>query len=440
MHQFTHRRLLAAGFFLTVLLAGCSGNDAAGTAAPAAPSHTSVSTAHTASSTTAAADLGPAQHDGQRALQHVEALSQAIGPRVAGTTAEDRAAEYISSQFKADGYDVEVMDFSFVGDRFRPATVTLAGMDFEATTAANSAGGTVSAPAAFVGLANDEGIAGQTLAGRIAVADRGTLTFAEKAKNVVTRGAKGLIILNNQPGGVSANLGDPQRIPVVAAAGEDAAALRSAARAGTTLTIDSPNATATAAKNIIARPSKDTECRLLVGGHFDTVVSAPGANDNGSGTANVLELARAFAADGLDSGLCFATFSAEESGLYGSEALAQQMKSDGTLPKLMLNLDVTGIGSRVEVIGDSGYVSQTLEIANSIGVAAAKSQLPANTGSDHMSFQKVGVPVIFFTSGEFKTIHSPADLLKDIDESELDRVGDLAFATIAKLLPEVARG
>lgn len=440
MPLFVRLRSLTAGLLTAILLVGCSTQNSTSPPenttipATASPAHSSVAT------TTTAANLGPAEHDGQRALQHVEELSQTIGQRVAGTDAENRAVDYIASQFRSDGYDVEVMDFSFEGDRFRSAKVTVAGQAYEATTAADSAGGTLSAPAVFVGLADDAGIGGQDLTGKIAIADRGTLTFGQKAENVVAKGATGLIILNNQPGGVSATLSSPQQIPVVSVAGEDASPLRKAAQSGATLAIDSPNATETAAKNVIARPAKDAACKVLVGGHFDTVLSAPGANDNGSGTANVLELARAFAADGLDSGLCFATFSAEESGLFGSDALAQRMKADGALPALMLNLDVTGIGSRVEVIGDSGYVSQTLTIANDAGIPAVKSQLPANTGSDHMSFQKVGVPVIYFTSGEFDTIHSPGDVLKDIDESELDRVGDLAYATITELLPKVARG
>jgi Zn-dependent M28 family amino/carboxypeptidase len=138
--------------------------------------------------------------------------------------------------------------------------------------------------------------------------------------------------------------------------------------------------------------------------------------------------------------LCFAAFSAEESGLYGSAAMAARMKTDGELPGLMVNLDVTGIGQKVEVIGDSGYVTQAIALAKELGIPAERSSLPANSGSDHMSFEKVGVPVLYFESGEFATIHSPADVAKDVDITELERVGDLAYGAIAKLLPQVARG
>jgi aminopeptidase YwaD len=429
---------LAVAFFV----AGCSGNDP-GAGAPAnratTPGASTTAIVSPAGGVAGAATLGPAEHDGQRALQHIVELATIIGPRVAGTDAEGRAAGYIAGQFRADGYDVEVMDFSFEGDRFRPATVTVGGKAYQATTAAHSSGGDISRAGVFVGLADAGGIGGRDLAGKVAVADRGTLTFEEKAQNAARAGAAALIILNNQAGAVSADLHTQQDIPVVAITGEDADAVRAAARAGETIEVNSPNATSTDAKNVIARPKAGTTCKVLVGGHYDTVLSAPGANDNASGTANVIELARAFAADGLDDGLCFATFSAEESGLYGSAALAQRLKSEGALPALMVNLDVTGIGDKVDIIGDSGYVTQVLGLAKDLGIPAQRSSLPANTGSDHLSFQQVGVPVLYFESGEFATIHSPADVAKDIDIAELDRVGDLAYAAIAKLLPQSGR-
>jgi Iap family predicted aminopeptidase len=373
-------------------------------------------------------------------MAHVRALATTIGPRVAGTDAEKRAADYIASEFKADGYDVEVMEFNFEGDRFRPAKLTLEARTVAVTTAANSSGGTVSGSSVFVGLGDDAGIGGRSLKGKIAVADRGTLTFGQKAENVIAAGAVGLVILNNQPGAVSADLRKLQPIPVVAAAGEDADTLRAAAVAGKVLTIESPAPSTTMGRNVIARPKAGAACNLLVGGHYDTVVSAPGANDNATGTANVVELARAFAADGMDDGLCFVAFSAEESGIYGSGALAQRFGSGGGLPKLMVNLDVTGIGDQVELIGDRDYVTQTLAIAQRLNIPAVRSQLPPNTGSDHLSFQQMGVPVLYFTSGEFSTIHSPADATKDVEELELDRIGDLAYAAITQLLPKVARG
>ena len=127
--------------------------------------------------------------------------------------------------------------------------------------------------------------------------------------------------------------------------------------------------------------------KILVGGHHDTVPGSPGGNDNSSGTAHVIELARLLAADGLDEGLCFATFGAEELGLLGSDYLAGEWEELGVLPRFMVNLDVTGTGDVVAVIGTERLVDQALAIAVGLEVPAAESSLPPNAGSDHSSFE-----------------------------------------------------
>lgn len=380
---------------------------------------------------------GPAGHDAARALAHVEALARA--PRVSGTEGEAAAARYIAEAFAAAGYDAEVRPFAFEGDRFRAGNVTLNGTAIEALTMAGSPGGEVAAPSVYVGLADAEGIAGKDLSGRVAVADRGRLNFGVKYENVRAAGALGLVVVNNVAGPFSGNLAQGAEFPVVAVSQEDGAAIRAGARRGLELAIVAPPTIgATVARNVIAAPPGDGRCKVLVGGHFDSVPAAPGANDNATGTANVLELARAAAADGLDPGVCFAAFGAEESGLYGSAALAAELDAAGALPRYMLNLDVTGIGDDVEVIGTSGLARRAIEAARAAGVAAAPSTLPSNSGSDHMSFDAVGVETVFFTSGEFAAIHTPDDVSARVDAGMLDRSGDAAYALLRELLAEVA--
>lgn len=442
----TAASLLVAAFALALLFFG--GNDS--NTAPAAttpvthPSSTAAADTPSPTATVSAggptgrAD-GPAGHDGERAMAILKQLS--ANPRVAGTAQEAAAATFISDRLRSYGYTTEVLPFEFEGDRFRAGTAGAAGKDYEALTLAGSPGGKLSAPAVHIGLADTAGIAGQDLTGKIAVADRGTLNFIEKYENAKAAGAIGMIIVNNRPGPFSGNLTTLSSFPVVAVSQEDGAAFIAAARAGQQVSIDAPPTTGpTRAMNVLARATPGGRCQVLVGGHFDSVPGAPGANDNGSGAANVIELARAFAADGMDEGLCFALFGAEESGLYGSKALVEQFEKAGQLPAYMVNLDVTGIGNDVEVIGPSNLVERALSIAKGLSIPAVKSQLPPNSGSDHQSFQDAGVPAVFFTSGDFATIHSPQDVFADISEKELDAVGDVAYATIRDLWTEVARG
>ena len=439
-------RLAAPVLFALVFLLACSGGAPPVPAAPAAPASAAATATTTASQTltptaTPGIATGPPTHDVQRAMQHLATLANTIGPRVAGSQGEQRAAGYIAGELRSDGYDVELMPFEFTGDRFRPASVTIGTTAVDAVALDGSSGGAVTAESVFVGLADDAGIAGQSLSGKIAVADRGTLTFAEKYDNVTRFGAAALVVLNNQPGQVNGRARQGGTIPVVAVAGEDAPTVRDAARLGARLTVEAQASGKTQATNVIARSKPGANCGLIVGGHYDSVAATGAANDNASGVANMLEVARALAVtSGPPPGLCFAAWSGEESGLFGSAAFVEREQAVNRLPGLYLNLDVTGIGPRVEIIGESDVDQRALDIARAASIPAARIQLPPNTGSDHQSFEKAHVPVVYLSSGDFPTIHSPADVVKDIDPHELDRIGRLTILIVQALLPQVAHG
>ncbi len=431
---------------LALLLAGCSGSSGDQPAAKpseAASAPTAQATAKQATATLAAnvtRAQGPPEHDGKRTLAHIVMLANTIGSRVAGTPGEAAAAKYIADQFRADGYDVEVMDFSYEGDRFRAGTVGIDGAAsmLDAESLGGSAGGKVSGVPVYVGLADAAGIGGRSLQGKVAVADRGTLRFVEKFDNVKAAGAVALVLINNQVGSINGTLGKPADIPVVAVASTAGDQLRAAVTAAKRITIEVPQGTTSHALDVVARPRAGAACRILVGGHHDSVPGTGAANDNASGAAHVIELARAFAADGIDEGLCFATFGAEESGLFGSKALVDRLRTEGGLPRVMINLDVTGIGTEVELIGDARLKKEALGIAATLGIPAASSSLPANAGSDHQSFQDAGVPILYLTSGDFGTIHTPQDVTGDIDPQTVEELGDLAYACIKQILGEVA--
>lgn len=423
-----------------VLLGACSPTVAPYQEQPTARPAETVTTA--GRSPTAQPDGGSsdplAGHSGERAFEHVRALADGVGPRVAGSPAETEAASYIRDYLEGLGYEVEIRQFTFENDRFRPAEVRVGDIAFEAATIAGSPAGSPAGPLRYVGLGDEQGIAGQDLAGAIAVAGRGGLRFVDKARAAASAGAIGLIVVNNEPGLISGELGEESPIPVIGVAQEDGPALLAEAAAGreASLVVE---AESTRAVNVIAEAPGNGDCHLLVGGHFDTVPGVPGANDNASGTANVLELARALAADGLDEGLCLVAFGAEESGLNGSEALVTELEQAGALPRYMVNLDVTGIGDEVEIIAaDRSLADRALAAAEAAGVPAVRSQVAAGTSSDHASFEAAGVRTVYYTSGDYATIHTVADVAAAIDVQVLDRVGDAAYALIGELLAEVA--
>jgi len=442
------RALVIPILFLVVSFSACSSSspDEVGQRETARPTRTpqpasspSVRATDSPPSPAAATDLGPAAHEGDRALEHIRQLSVVIGERVSGTEGETAAVTYIADEFARYGYDVEIMPFTFATGGFVDDSLVVDGEAVPSRRFNGSGTSELEAQAVYVGLADAVGIAGKEadLDGRLALVDRGTLTFSEKWANVAQHGAVGMIVINDREGLFAGRLEPPIDAPVIGVASDAGVALQAAAIAGSTFALQVPDFSAV---NVIARPHPDSECTVLVGGHHDTVPLVPGAADNASGTANVIELARAFAADGLDEGLCFVTFGGEESGLHGSVALADRLVAEGELPAAYVNLDVTGTGSVVEIIGDRSLVEDAVAAAGRLGLTANASTEPAGTSSDHASFRARGVPVVFFASDDFSRIHTPADAIDTINADLLDDIGDLAYAVTGELVDRFARG
>lgn len=431
---------------LVGLLAACGSEPASpapaptsppATATPSPPSTPDPTTAH-ATPTRLAPDAIPPDHDIDRAMAHLRLLSTIIGPRVSGSAEARETVAYIADILRGYGYAVEVMEFDYA-TRFRLATVTVGGETIDGIALNGEATGARSAE----GIAHDDRLQEEMApAGAISIRERGSndpgdgLLYMSAARAE----AAGLIIVNRERWGL---WGFPipvrDAIPVVLVPQSEGERLAQAARDGATIRLTIGPARPMAA-NVIARPAPEAQCDIIAGGHHDTTPASPGALDNASGVAIVLELARVFAADGLDEGLCFATFGAEESGLFGSSALAQRWAAAGELPEFMMNFDVTARGDAVEVIGTPTLVAGAVERLRDAGIAAFASSLPPGYGSDHASFVQVGVPVIFLSDGDVSLIHSPADVFDEVEPEAVDRIGDAGALILQALLAEIAGG
>ncbi len=447
MLRLTARTLLLATL-AAVLTAACSGDGSGdGSPAPATPTSTAPATAAATEATPAETTPPSAErpevgdrldHDIENAMEHLRVLAVAIGPRVSGSKEARETVAYIADAFRDYGYAVEVMEFRYE-TRFRVATVTVDGETIEGIALNGEATGERSAEGRAVagGLSGNDSFSGAIPVGsRSTARPQDSMMYLAAARN----GAAGLVIVNHEPWRL-AGFPIPARdaIPVVLVAHTEADRFARAIADGATVSIDIGPARPLA-MNVIARPSEGARCDILAGGHHDTVAAAPGATDNASGVAIILELARAFASDGLDEGLCFATFGAEESGLFGSRALARRMAEDGELPAVMVNFDVTARGDAIEVIGTTELVNRAVELLERDGFPAYASALPEGYGSDHSSFVDVGVPVLFFSDGDVSLIHTPADVFDLVEPVAVDRIGDGAALILGILLAEIAGG
>ncbi|HEY5625049.1 MAG TPA: M28 family metallopeptidase, partial [Dehalococcoidia bacterium] len=389
----THRLLLLPALACVGLVIACtSGGEAHPTASPG-PSPTA-----TASQGPEAADFDrdPA-FSADRALTHAEALAAGIGSRPAGSAEELAAAEYIRAQLETSDYEAELQPFPIeVHETVRSdLNVSHAGgtLEIDVVPLGGSGSGTGSGQlvAAGLGYAGDFPLEAD---GNVVLIERGEITFTEKASNAEAAGAVAVVIYNDEAGPFAGRLEEVPGIPVVSVTREDGEAFLDL-MAGETLTATLAveiNAISGESQNVVARPA-DGACRIIVGGHYDSVPAGPGANDNGSGTAVVIELARTLAANG-GGDVCFALFGAEEIGLLGSLAFVAAL-SPHELRSLeaMLNFDMLGVGTGWPLGGTAALVNLVGEVAEELDIAYRLSSSEPG-GSDHAAFMEAGVPSV----------------------------------------------
>jgi len=193
----------------------------------------------------------------------------------------------------------------------------------------------------------------------VALVERGTLPFSDKAANAEQAGAAALLIYNSQPTSFTGTLRDQVKIPTLALTGTDGDALLKLLKGGSVRVHVETDAAVTHKNghNVIATRRGATDETIVIGGHYDTVSAGPGAVDNGSGTAVILELARVMAQRDSQHTLVFIAFDAEEEGLIGSRAYVDGL-SDAQISKIraMLNFDMLGGGSGPLLLGGDGAV------------------------------------------------------------------------------------
>lgn len=200
-----------------------------------------------------------------------------------------------------------------------------------------------------------------------------------------------------------------------------------AVRAGTTV-------------NVVAEPPgyDDVQTHLVVGAHLDTVPDTVGANDNASGVAVMLELARATAAIPPRLPIVFVAFGAEERRRHAPSRSRYAIGSETYLDGLGaaerdairagVVLDMVGAGRSLLVLGDGEPVRRALRIARRLSLAARRET--TRFFSDHVSFQSRAIPVAWLWAGDHPTLHSPRDTLGIVQPDALARAGRLALAML----------
>ena len=184
-------------------------------------------------------------------------------------------------------------------------------------------------------------------------------------------------------------------------------------------------------RNVVASWPGSRRYGFVVGGHMDTVARSPGANDNASGSAVVLELARIFAGKRPSRFVRFVAFGSEEYGSngvhhVGSQVYVNRLGSDGrSMLAGMTSVDMIADG-RPLLVGNSGIASDV--VARSLYRRIRDAGIDVRYHvlcdcSDHGPFEHAGIPASFAYSGTEPNYHDPSDTVGNMKPNDLLRTG-----------------
>ncbi|MCS7237986.1 MAG: M28 family peptidase [Thermoguttaceae bacterium] len=196
-------------------------------------------------------------------------------------------------------------------------------------------------------------------------------------------------------------------------------------------------------------PGSDAELAqqfIVVGAHFDHIGYGrkregeprvyPGADDNASGVAGVLELAEACSMVSLKRSVLVALWDGEEKGLLGSKHWAKSPTIPLQRIVISLNLDMVGRlrENSLQLVGvRSGGGWRRLFVLQNPGDLSLRFSWNLRPDSDHVTFFNVGVPSVMFHTGLHEDYHQPTDTAERINYEGAERVVRYAFVVLHDL-------
>ncbi|KHD73342.1 peptidase M28 [Actinoplanes utahensis] len=403
----------------------------------------------------------------ERALQHLRVLSEGIGPRIGGTRSEHKAAGYISSVLDRLGYDVTLQPFP-VADKFLAQLESPRGLPRDLCWQAGASPHAaldvrVRGDVLDAGSGADDAYPAD-VKGKILLIDYVAATREALVATAVARGAAAVIFLPAdlvEPRRASAfsptlpaSAENPVPIPVVGVAQAQKHRLRALlAKGRLKLTVSTAAHRGLTSHNVLAERRGRGPANgpvVSVSAHYDTVIGAPGANDDGSGTVLTLEVARVLRHLPTTATLRFALWGSEEQGLIGSRyhvAQLPQAERDRIVAVFQNDMVATSWdpATRYWLLSFTGQPNRATDevaaAANRLGYAPRISPVTLRGSSDHQSFQEVGIASANFSwRGEESPAlleppyHSPEDTIaKNISlerlQVSLELIGSAAYAT-----------
>lgn len=310
----------------------------------------------------------------ENVVRHLQAFQRIAdrndGNRAALTPGYEASARYVEKTLKRAGYKTYRDPFTFEQEVIDAATLTqnsptsatfdVDQMAFSPNAPDGGVTGDLVTPLDAFGCTADQW-AGVDATDRIALVSRGNgCSFAVKAANAEAAGAEAVVIYNNVPDVMLFGTLGAEGVVDVPVAGTTQAtgqALATAVAAGpVNVTLELQNHFETVESfNVIAETKRGRDDNVvMLGAHLDSVEEGPGINDNGTGSATILEVAVQLAKSHAKhhNTVRFAWWGAEELGLEGSTAYVEELATqEGELDRIATYLNFDMVGSPNYIIG-----------------------------------------------------------------------------------------
>lgn len=369
--------------------------------------------------------------DTANVMGHLQELQKVAdsnsGNRSAGSTGHELSANYVAQELLKAGYHVELQPFRFMKFTKNSASLSQGDISYEEEKEfllmSYSGSGSVSSAVSPVDLElgagnnSSSGCEAEDFhsfeAGTIALLQRGTCSFQQKVENAQAAGAAGVILFNQGNSSDREEIfngtlseGSAVKIPVMSTSYPFALSLLQHESAILKMEASTTVENKVSFNVIAETKSGNPDHVVMVGAHLDSVPEGPGINDNGSGSAAILEVALAMKDSTPLNKVRFAWFSAEELGLIGSTKYVEAL-SEAEKHKIALYINVDMVGSpnyKMSVFdGDGSKFGQqgpegsaAIEkkfhaFYQTMGIESVETEL--NGRSDYAAFSAAGIAV-----------------------------------------------
>jgi aminopeptidase YwaD len=368
-------------------------------------------------------------------------LSNVIGPRAAGSREDQAALRVIADRMKALGLDCKVEEFKFTESIIEEWSLSVAGSEIPSIPCVStpSSRGNISAPIIDVGYGTDEEMVG--VEGKIVLARIGKIHESFKAEKARERGAVGALFFAEEEewGIYTGRLRYPRgRMPAFCISSFDGRRLSALARSGTKAVMSvTAGFKESVGRNLLAESAGTEDEYVIVTAHRDSRPHSPGANDNVSGGAVMMEVARGIASKRKGRSVLFISTDAEEYGLCGSVYHVETRKARLSKYAAEVNLDSMGQGTPHVVERDrAGALSPRLnalvvQVGREMGSRVKKRSF--QNGSDCDPFMQAGVDACWIRGFPNTSFNSTTDTFEKLDYQFMSMIAKLSQKVIEKL-------